>query len=240
MWPAIAAGAGALFGGIASGLGQAGANQANKDIASAQMAFNREEAVKQRDWQEGMARNSYRYGMADMKAAGLNPMLAFSQGGSSTPSGAQASSSAAPTMQNTISPVVSSAQDAISKMLTANDMKSQADLRTATAVREAAQAKAADASAVQTEATTRKLNAEFGSVKGKAELEQLQQKWDKKSIDYDNFTRRIQHGLDAGKSAKDLFNPFNLLKGIFNSDKQKPEGFDNKDFMKKYKPKPRP
>jgi hypothetical protein len=47
---------------------------------------NVELAHQNRDWAEKMSNSAYQRAMTDMKAAGLNPMLAYQQGGASTPS----------------------------------------------------------------------------------------------------------------------------------------------------------
>lgn len=144
--PIMAAG---LFGsgGIGSVLGPAlnfaggiMANDANQEMNSANNAFNANEAAKNRDWQAMMSNSAYQRSMADMQKAGLNPMLAFSQGGASSPAGSSASSSGAQKMENIFEPAVSSALQQRAIQAQVDQVESTVDLQKAGA--EGARAKA--------------------------------------------------------------------------------------------------
>lgn len=67
----------------------------NGDQSQMTRDFNAQQAQMQRDYEERLSNTQYQRATADLKAAGLNPMLAYSQGGAGTPSGATASSSSA-------------------------------------------------------------------------------------------------------------------------------------------------
>lgn len=51
------------------------------------MNYNSAEALANREWQEHMSNTAYQRAVEDMKKAGLNPILAFANGGASTPGG---------------------------------------------------------------------------------------------------------------------------------------------------------
>lgn len=67
------------------------ANQVTRDLQANQIAENARLVRESLDFQREHSATAFQRAMADMRAARLNPILAYSQGGASTPSGATGS-----------------------------------------------------------------------------------------------------------------------------------------------------
>lgn len=88
-------------------------------------AFNVSESRKNREFQERMSSTAHQREVADLRAAGLNPILSARNSGSSTPSGAQA--------QMSMPDIVNSAMSAAQTTAQIKDLNSAAALKDAQA-----------------------------------------------------------------------------------------------------------
>lgn len=112
MWGEIISGGmgalGSIFGGAMSSAGQADANRQNVALAREQMAF-----------QERMSNSAHQREMADLRKAGLNPILSAKLGGASSPAGAM------PNIVNEMAPLENSARAMGDKLYNYNVQREQ-------------------------------------------------------------------------------------------------------------------
>nr|QJB20692.1 MAG: DNA pilot protein [Microvirus sp.] len=153
---------------------------------------------------ERMSSTAYQRAMADMRAAGLNPMLAFSQGGASAPSGVT------PTINSTTkSGLGHAAITAGLGIQSAATAKQQADTQQASAESTIALNKANTAQQVantqKTIADTRRIETETAISKRKQPRAEAQEKLEKKGIDLvERLINSIGSDAKSSKEARDL------------------------------------
>ena len=137
---------GGLLGGVGSYFGQQSANQANAEMADQQMQFQKESRE-----------TSYQTAVQDMVKAGLNPMLAYQQGGAGNQPGATAQ------MQSALGAGVTSAAHGLSKIQETQNLASTNELI-------GAQIDDTNASAVLKRATDQLIGAQIDDTNASAAL----------------------------------------------------------------------
>lgn len=174
----ISSGLGNLPGGMIGDMLTGGAISNAKSVAETnQMQMHL--ADKQMAFQERMSNTAYERAMADMKRAGLNPMLAFDKGGASTPSGAMATLTA-PRKGDIGAGLLNTAKTIASEGASFQNVKSQTDLNKANAQVADVSAEKITANAKESEANTqytkqlqRKAEADTRAARANARLREL-------------------------------------------------------------------
>lgn len=151
MGPLLAAGLmqgasmiGDLAGTWFAGQGQRKANERNIALAREQMQFQRDMAHSAESFSERMSSTAYQRKVADLKAAGLNPALAYESGGASSPVGVTAGGSQARVENVTSSAMavrqIQQAMDATRQAMLNQTRTTEADVRLKAAQAQGAQA----------------------------------------------------------------------------------------------------
>lgn len=168
------------------------ANETNMALAAQNTAF-----------QESMSNTSYQRGMEDMRKAGLNPMLAISQGGASTPQG-----SVAQVEPEDLSGLGQSALDAYRLKIDTNKLKNETDLKnsqvalqTQQGQQAVANAQAAKSQEEYTKTQQAKMIAEMPATIAKSKYEAQKAGIDSDWAKFDSFFNRILSGTGAVTNA---------------------------------------
>lgn len=199
---------------VSGGLNVFGAGQANAASAA--------EAAKNREWQRAMANSAHSREMDDLRAAGMNPILAAG-GGAPTGSGAQGQVQAARPGDDVMNALTSARDFArMKKELSMQD--SQQKLMEAQTAQALSQKKLIETNSRTAAANAEQTEAYTPTVKAQADVEKAKAGYDKKAVGYDSVMNRL--GRDVGTVTNAIGT------GIRNFIRPgRPSGYSEKDML---------
>ncbi|QCQ84879.1 DNA pilot protein [Blackfly microvirus SF02] len=187
-----------------------GLNALMQERANSQNVDN---AREQRTWEMEMSGTAHRREVADLRAAGLNPILSANNG-ASTPTGATAAPST-----NSMGAGLATAMDSARMKNELDKGNSQIGLNSAMGEASKAAAVKDTSTAKNNEVATQTALAQLKAITKESGVREGQADIDSKMLKYDNVVKRLQSGAGVINSAKDAVLDWRIKGGQNNNPK---------------------